>query len=62
MKCFVFAKIGIYLYWQSFSPSFSGVSLNFDSFLPTCKKDLQKSGEFPIFVFILRISLKKIPC
>lgn len=52
MKYFVYAKIGNYLYWQSFSPYFSCVGLNFDSFLPTLKKDLQKSGEFPIFVFI----------
>ena len=52
MKCFVSAKIGIYLYWQSFSPYFSIVSLNFDSFSPTLKKDLQKSREFPIFAFI----------
>ncbi len=52
MKYFVYAKIGIYLYWQSFSPYFSRVGLNFDSFLLTLKKDLQKSGEFPIFVFI----------
>lgn len=58
MKCFVYAKIGIYLYWQSFSPYFSYDGLNFDSFLPALKKDLQKSGEFPIFVFINKNKLK----
>lgn len=52
MKCFVLAKIGIYRYWQSLSPEFSSLNLNFDSFSPTRKKDLQKSPEFPIFVFI----------
>lgn len=62
MKCFVLAKIGIYRYWQSFSPDFSLSDLNFDSFLPTRKKDLQKSREFPIFVFINKNKSKKIPC
>ena len=53
MKYFVYAKIGIYLYWQSFSPYFSCDGLNFDSFLPALKKDLQKSGEIPIFVSVI---------
>ena len=62
MKYFVYAKIGKYLYGQRVLPENLSVGLNFDSFLSTLKKDLQKSREFPIFVFIIRISLKKIPC
>lgn len=53
MKYFVCAKIGICLYTQSILPDFLVFRLNFVSFLSTLKKDLQKSCEIPIFVFII---------
>lgn len=53
MKYFVYAKIGNYLYSQRNLPDFLSCWLNFVSFLSTRKKDLQKSCEIPIFVFVI---------
>lgn len=53
MKYFVYAKIENYLYLQRNLPDFLSCRLNFVSFLPTLKKDLQKSCEIPIFVSVI---------
>lgn len=53
MKYFVYAKIENYLYRQRVLPENLNSRFNFVSFLPTLKKDLQKSCEIPNFVSVI---------
>lgn len=53
MKYFVYAKIENYLYRQRVLTEILSIGLNFVSFLPTLKKDLQKSCEIPNFVSVI---------